>query len=88
MKAVISVCGFRYTFVNNGKGSIPGGIQGRTDRFFLSGRKCSQYPGSKVVFRVEVLEALKTNSDLVVKLENGVLKLYDKQGTLLQEISM
>ena len=44
--------------------------------------------GSKVVFRVEVLDALKTNSDLVVKLENGVLKLYDKQGTLLQEISM
>ena len=44
--------------------------------------------GSTVVFRVEVLDALKTNRDLTVKLENGVLKLYDKQGTLLQEISM
>lgn len=44
--------------------------------------------GSNVVFRMEVLEALKANKDLTVKLEGKVLKLYDKNQKLLQEIPM
>lgn len=44
--------------------------------------------GSTVVFRMEVLEALRANKDLTVKLEGRVLKLYDKNNNLIQQIPM
>lgn len=44
--------------------------------------------GSTVVFRMEVLEALRANKDLTIKLEGKVLKLYDKDNNLIQQIPM
>ena len=44
--------------------------------------------GGTVVFRMEVLEALRANKDLTVKLEGKILKLYDKDNNLIQQIPM
>lgn len=46
------------------------------------------YFDSTEVFKVEVTETVKANKEITFRLENGVLKLFDKSGKLIQEIEM
>ena len=46
------------------------------------------YLDSMETFRVDVAEEIAVNEEISFKLENGVLKLFDKSGKLLREIKM
>ena len=46
------------------------------------------YLDSVETFRVDVTEEIAVNEEITFKLENGVLKLFDKNGKLIQEIEM